>query len=125
MLNSLLNFLSFSTSEAGISITYLRVKSKLIAREKAQEKYSDAIAEGNTGIYSEYNKQCDKYIIHLGNIEPNTKVHFKSHFLQSLISNDLNYLFRLMDNFPFPIYNSIYYQQNNPNNYTLYGQIYL
>ena len=102
-----------------VEIKDTKVKSKLIAREKAQEKYSDAIAEGNTGIYSEYNKQYDKYIIHLGNIEPNTKVHFKSHFLQSLISNDLNYLFRLMDNFPFPSYNSIYYQQNNPNNYKI------
>ena len=48
----------------------------------------------------------DKYIIHLGNIEPNTKVYFKSHFLQSLISNDLNYFYQLMDHFPYPNYNS-------------------
>ena len=102
-----------------VEIKDKKVKSKLIAREKAEEKYSDAISAGNTGIYSEYNKQYDKYIIHLGNIQPNTKVYFKSHFLQSLISNDLNYLFRLMDNFPFPSSNNWNYQQNNNINYKI------
>ena len=92
------------------------VKSKLITKEKAEEKYSDAIASGNTGIYSEYNKELDKYIIHLGNIEPNTKVYFKSHFLQNLISNDLNYFYRLMDHFPYPNYNI---NQNTINAYKI------
>ena len=92
-----------------VEINDKKVKSKLISKEKAVEKYSDAIASGNTGIYSEYNKELDKYIIHLGNIEPQTKVNFKSHFLQSIISNDLNYLYRIIDQFPFPKY------QNNSN----------
>ena len=96
-----------------VEIKDKKVKSKLITKEKAEEKYSDAIAAGNTGIYSEYNKVLDKYIVHLGNIEPNTKVHFKSHFLQSLISNDLNYLYRLMDQFPFPKFSNNYFQCSN------------
>ena len=57
-----------------VEINDKKVKSKLISKEKAVEKYSDAIASGNTGIYSEYNKELDKYIIHLGNIEPHTNV---------------------------------------------------
>ena len=85
-----------------VEIQDKKVKSKLITKEKAEEKYNDAIASGNTGIYSEYDKNLDKYIIHLGNIQPNTKVHFKSHFLQNLISNDLNYFYRLIDQLPFP-----------------------
>ena len=87
-----------------VEINDKKVKSKLISKEKAVEKYSDSIASGNTGIYSEYNKELDKYIIHLGNIEPHTNVNFKSHFLQSIISNDLNYLYRIIDQFPFPKY---------------------
>ena len=85
-----------------VEIQDKKVKSKLLTKEKAEEKYNDTIASGNTGIYSEYNKTVDKYIIHLGNIQPDTKVHFKSHFLQNLISNDLNYFYRLIDQLPFP-----------------------
>ena len=59
-----------------VEIKDKKVKSKLITKEKAVEKYSDAMASGNTGIFFEYNKELDKYIIHLGNIDPNTKVHF-------------------------------------------------
>ena len=100
-----------------VEIKDKKVKSKLITKEKAEEKYSDAIASGNTGIYSEYNKNLDKYVIHLGNIEPNTKVNFKSHFLQSLISNNLNYLFRLISQFPFPTKNiSLFNNSNNNSN---------
>ena len=94
-----------------------KVKSKVIAKEKAEEKYSDAISSGNTGIYSEYNKNLDKYIIHLGNIEPNTKVYYTSHFLQNIISNDLNYLFRVLDQLPLPASNA------NFQNETYYNKI--
>ena len=102
-----------------VEIKDKKVKSKLISKEKAVEKYSDAMASGNTGIFSEYNKELDKYIIHLGNIEPNTKVYFKSHFLQSIISNDLNYLYRLIDQFPFPKYNNNIFQAGNNKQYKI------
>ena len=109
-----------------VEINDKKVKSKLIKKEKAEEKYSDAISSGNTGIYSEYDKKFDKYIIHLGNIEPSTKVYFTSHFLQSIISNDLNYLYRVIDQFPLPKNNNslfspisehkikIYFQTSSP-----------
>ena len=53
-------------------------------------------------IYYLCNQNQNKYVIHLGNIEPKTKVIFKSHFHQKIISNDLNYIFKLMNHFPFP-----------------------
>ena len=101
-----------------VEIDDKKVKSKVIAKEKAEEKYSDAISSGNTGIYSEYNKDLDKYTIHLGNIEPNTKVYFTSHFLQNIISNDLNYLYRVLDQLPLPLSNT-----NFQNNETYYNKI--
>ena len=85
-----------------VEIKDKKVKSKVITKEKAEQKYSDAIAEGNTAIYCEFNQNQNKYVIHLGNIEPKTKVIFKSHFHQKIISNDLNYIFKLMNHFPFP-----------------------
>ena len=85
-----------------VEIEDKKVKSKLITKEKAEEKYNDAIASGNTGIYSEYDKNLDKYIVHLGNIKQNSKVIFKSHFIHNLISNDLNYFYRLIEHLPFP-----------------------
>ena len=96
-----------------VEIKDKKVKSKLITKEKAEEKYTDTIAQGNVGIYCEYKNDLDKYIIHLGNIEPNTKVYFKSHFIQSIISNDLNYLFRLMDHFPFPKFGEVGYKTSD------------
>ena len=85
-----------------VEIKEKKVKSKVITKEKAEEKYSDAMAEGNTAIYCEFNQNENKYVIHLGNIEPKTKVIFKSHFHQSIISNDLNLIYKLMNHFPFP-----------------------
>ena len=97
-----------------VEIKDKKVKSKVITKEKAEEKYSDALAEGNTPIYCEFNKEENKYIIHLGNIEPKTKVIFKSHFHQRIISNDLNYIYKLMNHFPFPR-KSQYDNYNNNN----------
>ena len=85
-----------------VEIKDKKVKSKVITKEKAEEKYTDAIAEGNTAIYCEFKKEENKYVIHLGNIEAKAKVNFKSHFHQRILSNDLNYIFKLMNHFPFP-----------------------
>ena len=102
-----------------VEIKDKKVKSKVITKEKAEEKYSDAIAEGNTAIYCEFNKMQNKYVIHLGNIEPKTKVIFKSHFHQKIISNDLNYIFRLMNHFPFPRKS----QYDNYNRYNIFNNV--
>ena len=44
------------------------VKSKIIKDEKAEEKYTDAISEGNAAIYAKKCSKGNKYIIHFGNI---------------------------------------------------------
>ena len=102
-----------------VEIKDKKVKSKVITKEKAEEKYSDAIAEGNTAIYCEFSQIQNKYVIHLGNIEPKTKVIFKSHFHQKIISNDLNYIFRLMNHFPFPRKS----QYDNYNRYKIFNNV--
>ena len=64
-------FSSFS-AKIGDSIT---VKSKVIKKEKAEEKYNDSIAKGNAAIFvseDPYNK--DKIIINMGNIPPKEEV---------------------------------------------------
>ena len=59
------------------------VKSKVIKDEKAEEKYTDAISEGNAAIYAKKCSKGNKYIIHFGNIPSNEKVIFISEFIQN------------------------------------------
>ena len=59
------------------------VKSKIIKDEKAGEKYTDAISEGNAAIYAKKCSKGNKYIIHFGNIPSNEKVIFISEFIQN------------------------------------------
>ena len=95
----LINEIQFVDFE--VEIEDKKVKSKIIIKEKGEEQYSDSISSGNTGIYvenDEYNR--DKYLIHLGNIEPNKTVFIKYHFIQILKSNNLNYIYKLMNSFP-------------------------
>ena len=44
--------------------------SKVLEKEKAEEKYVDAIAKGNTGIISSYNDEKTNYSINIGNLNP-------------------------------------------------------
>ena len=48
-----------------------KIKSKLITKAKDEnEIYSDSIASGNTTIHIKDDKESDKYLIKIGNIEP-------------------------------------------------------
>ena len=76
--NSDLIFSSF-TAQIGDSKI---VKSKIIKDEKAEEKYSDAISEGNAAIFAKKCLNGNKYIIHFGNIPSNEKVTFISEYIQ-------------------------------------------
>ena len=58
------------------------VKSKVIKKEKSEEKYEDAISSGNAAIFV----RClpndeNKIIINMGNIPPNNEVIFTSEFI--------------------------------------------
>ena len=60
----------------------IEVKSKIIKKEKAQEKYTDNISSGNAAIFvSEDQKDENRYIINMGNIPNNEEVIFKSKFI--------------------------------------------
>ena len=76
------------------------IKSKVIESNKAEEKYNDAIASGNTGIttnYDEKNKICS---LKIGNLPENETLELKLNFIQFVnISNDFYYL-NLIKEFP-------------------------
>ena len=96
----LLNKMQFVDFE--VEIEDKKIKSKLINKEKGEEKYTDSLSSGNTGIYVENDENNpNKYIINLGNIESNKTVFIKYHFIQTLKSNNLNYIYMLTDSFPY------------------------
>jgi uncharacterized protein YegL len=58
------------------------VKSKVIKKEKSEEKYEDAISSGNAAIFVRYLPDDEnKIIINMGNIPPNNEVIFSSEFI--------------------------------------------
>ena len=89
-------FSSFS-AKIGDSIT---VKSKVIKKEKAIEKYNDSIASGNAAIFvAEHPLNKDILIINLGNIPPKQELIFTSEFIHYTESTE-NYEFELFRNLP-------------------------
>ena len=50
----------------------IEVKSKVIKKEKAEIKYTDTIASGNTGFISIYKEK--EYTVNIGNLEPNQQI---------------------------------------------------
>ena len=76
------------------------VISKVLDKERATEKYSDSISEGNTGILSSYNENNLNYDVNIGNILPKEKIELISYFFQKITSNDMSYEFILMQNLP-------------------------
>ena len=73
--------------------------SKIYEKQKAQEKYSDAIASGNNVIIAEY--QNNEYKINIGIIKPNCTIELQTQFLQFILSKDMSYCFNTMINFPY------------------------
>ena len=75
-----------------------KVISKVIDKEKAEEKYNDAIASGNTGVLS---SQEDKYIkVNIGNINARGYIKLTTEFIQFLKSEDMSYCYTTMKKFP-------------------------
>ena len=72
----------FDSFEAKIGDSIM-AKSKVISKEKAEVKYTDAIASGNAAIYVIQNDTEDKITVQMGNIPPNEKVIFISEFIQN------------------------------------------
>ena len=58
-----------------------KIISKVLEKEKAEEKYTDAIAKGKTGIISSYNDEKTNYSINIGNLNPKSKIELTSEFI--------------------------------------------
>ena len=101
-------FSSFS-AQIGDSI---KIKSKVIKKEKAEEKYNDSITSGNAAIYV-HEKYSNRIVINMGNIPPNEELILISEFIQLTESSKSSYEFELFRNLPIFIGNGSTYQNGN------------
>ena len=74
------------------------VVSKVLEKEKAKEKYNDAIASGKTGAIS--SKEGNYIKVNIGNIEPKSFVKLTTEFIQFLTSEDMSYCYSMIKTFP-------------------------
>ena len=78
----------------------LKVKSKVIKKEKAETKYTDSLASGNAAIFVSDDPDNDnRIIINMGNIPPKNEVIFISEFIH-LIESSRKYEFEIFRNLP-------------------------
>ena len=78
-----------------------KVKSKVIKKEKAEEKYSDAISSGNTGIFTAVDpNDKNNIIVHIGNLPPKQELIFTSEFIQFTESSKNSFEYELFRNIP-------------------------
>ncbi len=91
-----INFKKFT-----ISINGKKSVSRIFDKEKANEKYSDAIASGNVGIFSKYTEnETNTYSITIGNVESGSLVELTSEFIQFITSDDMSLCFYVMTKYP-------------------------
>ena len=91
-----INFKKFT-----ISINGKKSVSRIFDKEKTNEKYSDAIASGNVGIFSKYTEnETNTYSITIGNVEPGSLVELTSEFIQFITSDDMSLCFYVMTKYP-------------------------
>ena len=95
-----------SLSKFVVSIDNQIVLSKVMPKEKAEEKYSDTIASGNVGFISKYEEDNKYYSVNIGNLKPKKQIKLDSIFMQMIGAQDLSYEFSIMDNYP-----SFYYKE--------------
>ena len=91
-----------------VSIDDKTVISKVMPKEKAEEKYNDSIASGNVGIYSSYQDNQNSYSVNIGNIKPNQKIKLNTVFIQMIGTQDMSYEFNIMEKYP-----SFHYKELN------------
>ena len=87
-----------------ISIGDKIVISKILAKEKAQEKYTDVISSGNTGFLTTFDENYSNYTVNVGNILPTEKVQLTTIFNQMITSQDMSYEFAFMEHYPCFVY---------------------
>ena len=100
-----------SLSKFTIKIGEKIVSSKVMLKEKAEEKYDNSFYLGNTGFLGEYDDYERKsYSINVGNIKPKQKVTLKSFFIQNIGTQDMSYEFVIMEKYP-----TFHYKELNKN----------
>ena len=97
---------NINLSKFEISMKEKKIVSKIMPKEKAEEKYSDAIAKGNTGIKGQYSEDMKSYCVNIGNINSKEKITLKTIYNQPITSYDMSYEYIIMNNFPSFNYNS-------------------
>ena len=89
-----------SLSKFVVSMDDQIVLSKVMPKEKAEEKYSDTIASGNVGFISKYEEDNKTYSVNIGNIKPKKQIKLDSIFMQMIGAQDISYEFSIMDHYP-------------------------
>ena len=75
--------------------------SKVMSKEKAEEKYNDTIASGNTGLISSYDdEEMKNYTVNIGNINPKQKIKLNTYFTQMIGAQDMSYEFNIIQKYP-------------------------
>ena len=84
-----------------ININGQKSISKIFTKEKAEEKYTDAMAGGKVGVLSKYlEEEPNSYSINVGNIAPGCLVELTSEFIQYITSDDMSFCFSVMTSYP-------------------------
>ena len=99
-----------SLSKFVLTIDDKMVLSKVMPKEKAEEKYNDSIASGNTGFFSSYQDNQKSYSVNIGNIKPNQKIVLNTVFIQMIGTQDMSYEFSMMEKYP-----AFHYKELNKN----------
>ena len=87
------------------------VKSKVIRKNKAEEKYTDSIASGNASVFiSDDPDNKHRIIINIGNIPPGEELIFTCEYLQFLESSNVHE-FELFRNLP--LLSGLYSEEQN------------
>ena len=76
------------------------IKSKIIETEKAEEKYVDAIAKGDTGIATSYNLEDKLYSVKIGNLPAKETLELRCFFLQFVSIKNGFYCLNILKDFP-------------------------
>ena len=76
------------------------IKSKIVEKEKAEEKYNDTMAKGNTGILTSYNLEEKFYSVKIGNLPSKETLELKCYFIQFIPINKGYFCLNIIKDFP-------------------------
>ena len=93
-----------------VTIDDKTIISKVLTKEKAEEKYNDSVSSGNVGVISRYEENYKTYSVNIGNLQPKKQIKLKSIFIEMIDTTDLSYQFNIMEKYPSFHYNGYEYK---------------